>query len=84
MQAAAALMSKISLRPVLVAGDVLEAEKALGTRVWADQGGALTRRFFLTASPALVELRFPRAHITTFTPDQIEEVLRSRAAEEAP
>lgn len=45
-----------TLRVVLTNGSVREAGQSLGTRVWFDARGALSRRFGLTAQPALVTL----------------------------
>lgn len=56
-----------SVRVVLVKGSVREAGAELGTRVWFDARGALSRRFGLSVQPALVTLT-ERA-ITVETPD---------------
>lgn len=53
----------LPLRVVLTAGSRSAAERALpGTRIWFDQGGALTRRLGLNALPAFVRLT-PEAHV---------------------
>lgn len=53
----------LPLRVVLTAGSRRAAERALpGTRIWFDQGGALTRRLGLNALPAFVRLT-PEAHV---------------------
>lgn len=53
----------LPLRVVLTAGSRSVAERALpGTRIWFDQGGALTRRLGLNALPAFVRLT-PEAHV---------------------
>ncbi len=56
-----------TLRVVLVNGSVREAGESLGTRVWFDARGALSRRFGLSAQPALVTLT--EKAITVETPD---------------
>lgn len=56
-----------TLRVVLTNGSVREAGQSLGTRVWFDARGALSRRFGLTAQPALVTLS--EKAITVETPD---------------
>ena len=56
-----------TLRVVLVNGSVREAGESLGTRVWFDARGALSRRFGLAAQPALVTLT--EKAITVETPD---------------
>ena len=56
-----------TLRVVLVNGSVREAGAMLGTRVWFDARGALSRRFGLSAQPALVTLT--EKAITVETPD---------------
>ena len=64
-----------TLRVVLTNGSVREAGQSLGTRVWFDARGALSRRFGLAAQPALVTLT--EKAITVETPDLsgvIEEV----------
>lgn len=53
----------LPLRVVLTAGSRRAAERALpGTRIWFDQGGALTRRLGLNALPAFVRLT-PEARV---------------------
>ena len=53
----------LPLRVVLTAGSRSAVERALpGTRIWFDQGGALTRRLGLNALPAFVRLT-PEAHV---------------------
>ena len=53
----------LPLRVVLTAGSRSTAERILpGTRIWFDQGGALTRRLGLNALPAFVRLT-PEAHV---------------------
>lgn len=53
----------LPLRVVLTAGSRSTAERALpGTRIWFDQGGALTRRLGLNALPAFVRLT-PEARV---------------------
>ena len=52
---------------MLTNGSVREAGQSLGTRVWFDARGALSRRFGLTAQPALVTLS--EKAITVETPD---------------
>lgn len=56
-----------TLRVVLTNGSVREAGQSLGTRVWFDARGALSRRFGLTTQPALVTLS--EKAITVETPD---------------
>lgn len=56
-----------NLRVVLTNGSVRQTGDLLGRRVWFDARGALSRRFGLTAQPALVTLS-DRA-ITVVTPD---------------
>ena len=56
-----------TLRVVLTNGSVREAGQSLGTRVWFDARGALSRRFGLSAQPALVTLT--EKAITVETPD---------------
>ena len=56
-----------TLRVVLTNGSVREAGAMLGTRVWFDARGALSRRFGLAAQPALVTLT--EKAITVETPD---------------
>ena len=56
-----------TLRVVLTNGSVREAGAMLGTRVWFDARGALSRRFGLSAQPALVTLT--EKAITVETPD---------------
>lgn len=46
------------IRPVATAGNLAEASQATGLRLYADQGGSLTRRFDLQAVPSLVRLTF--------------------------
>lgn len=56
-----------TLRVVLTNGSVREAGAMLGTRVWFDARGTLSRRFGLSAQPALVTLT--EKAITVETPD---------------
>lgn len=46
------------IRPVATAGNLAEASPTMGLRLFADQGGTLTRRFDLEAVPSLVRLTF--------------------------
>ena len=46
------------IRPVATAGNLAEASTTMGLRLYADQGGTLTRRFDLEAVPSLVRLTF--------------------------
>lgn len=46
------------IRPVVTAGNLAEASHSMGMRLFADQGGTLTRRFDLEAVPSLVRLTF--------------------------
>ena len=46
------------IRPVVTAGNLAEASHSMGMRLYADQGGTLTRRFDLEAVPSLVRLTF--------------------------
>lgn len=47
-----------SIRPVATAGNVSQASRRLGIRLYADQGGTLTRRFALKSVPSVVIVRF--------------------------
>ena len=47
-----------SLRPVATAGNVSRASRRLGIRLYADQGGTLTRRFALKSVPSVVIVTF--------------------------
>lgn len=47
-----------SIRPEATAGNLAEASHSMGMRLFADQGGTLTRRFDLEAVPSLVRLTF--------------------------
>lgn len=51
-----ALPRTARLRPVITGGSLRATEKALGLRLYADQGGSLTRRLRLENSPSLVRL----------------------------
>jgi len=44
----------LSVKVILVNGDIAQATKALGTRIYFDQDGVLTKKFALTAVPARV------------------------------
>lgn len=44
----------LSAKVILVNGDIAQATKALGTRIYFDQDGVLTKKFALTAVPARV------------------------------
>lgn len=44
----------LSAKVILVNGDIAQATKALGTRIYFDQDGVLTKKFSLTAVPARV------------------------------
>jgi len=44
----------VMVKVVLVNGDIAQATKALGTRIYFDQDGVLTKKFALTAVPARV------------------------------
>jgi conjugal transfer pilus assembly protein TraW len=46
--------STVSVKVILVNGDIAQATKALGTRIYFDQDGMLTKKFALTAVPARV------------------------------
>ena len=46
------------IKAVAIAGDVSEASCKTGMRIYADQGGVLTRRFDLKAVPSVVRLVF--------------------------
>ena len=47
-----------SIRPVATAGNVSQASRRLEIRLYADQGGTLTRRFALKSVPSVVILTF--------------------------
>ena len=47
-----------SLRPVATAGNVSRTSRRLGIRLYADQGGTLTRRFALKSVPSVVIVTF--------------------------
>lgn len=47
-----------SIRPVATAGNVSQASRRLGIRLYADQGGTLTRRFALKSVPSVVIVTF--------------------------
>lgn len=61
-----ALGMPANLRVVLTGGSVRDMTGLLKSRVFADQGAVLTRRFGLNASPALV--RLTAKDIVTFSP----------------
>jgi conjugal transfer pilus assembly protein TraW len=44
----------LSAKVILVNGDIAQATKALGTRIYFDQDGVLTKKFALSAVPARV------------------------------
>lgn len=44
----------VSVKVILVNGDVRQASEALGTRIYFDQDGVLSKKFSLTAVPARV------------------------------
>ena len=44
----------LSAKVILVNGDIAQATKVLGTRIYFDQDGVLTKKFALTAVPARV------------------------------
>jgi conjugal transfer pilus assembly protein TraW len=44
----------LSAKVILVNGDIAQATKALGTRIYFDQDGVLSKKFALTAVPARV------------------------------
>ena len=44
----------LGVKVILVNGDIAQATKALGTRIYFDQDGVLTKKFSLTAVPARV------------------------------
>lgn len=46
--------SKMSVKPILIAGEPLKLMREWKTHVYYDQGGALTRRLSITQSPAIV------------------------------
>ena len=50
-------MKAAEVRVVAVAGDVIRLSERLKTRVWADQGGVLVKRFGVTARPSIVQLK---------------------------
>lgn len=55
--------SKLPVKPVLVAGEPLELMRKWKREVYYDQGGALTRRFSITQSPAVVSQEGKRLRI---------------------
>ena len=53
-----------SIRPVATAGNVSQASRRLGIRLYADQGGTLTRRFALKSVPSVVIVTFDGREVT--------------------
>lgn len=49
-------LTPANARIVAVAGDVQKISREMRTRIWADQGGTLVRRFSVTALPAIARL----------------------------
>lgn len=60
-------------RVILVSGSVEESQKALGTRVWFDQGGSLIQKLQIKKLPAWVELS---AHGITVTQRPVKDFLK--------
>lgn len=65
-----------NLRPVATAGDVVQASKAIGVYVFADQGAVLTKRLKLKAVPSLVRVAFEKGRIQA----RVTEVVLPEAA----
>lgn len=64
----------LGIKVILVNGDIREATQALGTRIYFDQDGVLSKKFALTAVPARViaapdghQLQIDTFNITPFT-----------------
>lgn len=83
LAAVGVLMAKKELRAVAVGGNLLKAQDELSARIWADQGGVLTRRFGLETVPALVAIAGTSARIVTFASDKALQAL-DFISEEAP
>jgi conjugal transfer pilus assembly protein TraW len=64
----------LSAKVILVNGDIAQATKALGTRIYFDQDGVLTKKFALTAVPARVTAAPDGLHlqIDTFAVEEQE------------
>lgn len=60
-------------RVILVSGSVEKTQKALGTRVWFDQGGSLIKKLQIKKLPAWVELT---AHGITVTQRPAKDFLK--------
>lgn len=60
-------------RVILVSGSVYETQKALGQRVWFDQGGSLIKKLKIEKLPAWVEMS---AHGITVTQRPVKDFLK--------